>query len=474
MHESNKLSGPEVRMPDFSGDWRPLAGGGSDRRYSRLASGTGAGMTVIRAEAPDVVENRAFIGLSRVFRKNGVNVPEIYGAETGEKVYYIEDLGDDSLFSHIGSPDFEALAEKALISLVKMQTVDAGEWGNHVMHPAFSSRQARFDLNYFKYSLLKPSGVIFDEEALEDDIERFSEALASLPEPRQGFMFRDFQSRNVMVRDGEPWFIDYQGGRRGPVLYDAVSFLWQAKAALPRDMKERLLNVYSLEYERVTGVKPVDLLSDLPLLVAFRTLQVLGAYGMRGLIQKRAHFLQSLPSGISNLREVVECGMLSRFPELEKACRTLCAMDRFEMPRHISGSLTVRVMSFSYKKGYPDDFTGNGGGFMFDCRAMHNPGRYDEYKALTGRDEPVIRFLEERGEVQKFLGNVWELTDAAVGRYMERGFSSLQIGFGCTGGRHRSVYCAERTARHIKQCFPEADVVLSHREHPDIPDKIIT
>ncbi len=466
MQEYNDSSAPVVRPSGYAGERIPLPSAGSDRRYSRIHIPGGGSRSVICAEAPDIAENRAFIGLSRAFRKAGVNVPEILEVSPDEKTYYLEDLGDKTLFSLVGTPEFEDVARKSLVSLARMQTVPAENWSGCVMHPQFSARQVFFDLNYFKYSILKPSGVVFDEEALEDDFERFSGILAGLPEERLGFMYRDFQSRNVMVRDGEPWFIDYQGGRRGSVLYDAVSFLWQAKAALPREMKERLLKTYAEEYFRLTGVKPDELLSDLDILVAFRTLQVLGAYGMRGLIQKRAHFLQSLPSGISNLREVVESGMLSDFPEMERACRSLCEIERFRAPVVIPGKLTVQVMSFSYKKGYPDDFTGNGGGFMFDCRAMHNPGRYAEYKSLTGRDEPVVTFLEERGEVRKFLANAWELTDTAVGRYLERGFTSLQIGFGCTGGQHRSVYCAEQTARHIRECFPEANVVLIHREHP--------
>lgn len=444
-------------------EWNALPGAGSDRVYSRSV-GPLDGRSVIRVQSPDVKENKTFIALARTFREQGVRVPEIYEASDDLTTYYIEDLGSVDLFSLLGTADFEPLAAEALRRLARMQTVPEEAWAGSVMHPAFSERQAMFDLNYFKYCFLKPSGVAFDEERLEDEFERLARSLADVPEEETGFMFRDFQSRNIMIPDGEPYFIDFQGGRKGPLLYDVVSFLWQAKAALPDDMKERLLGVYLGEFERLRGVPATRLLQRYADLVLFRTLQVLGAYGMRGLTQRRAHFLQSIAGGLKNIRNLIDKGVLDAYPELKKACESLCSQERFEEAGSGDGVLKVRVFSFSYKKGYPDDFSGNGGGFMFDCRAMHNPGRYAEYKALTGRDEAVIRFLEERGEVAPFLKAASELVFSAVERYLKRGFTSLQVGFGCTGGQHRSVYCAEHMARAIKERFPEAAVELIHRE----------
>lgn len=208
-----------------------------------------------------------------------------------------------------------------------------------------------------------------------------------------------------------------------------------------------------------------EMLASLDDLVLFRTLQVLGAYGFRGLVQHRAHFLLSIPPALSNLRNLLESGRMDSYPEIKRCAEILTQGIALENAKSDNG-LTVEIFSFSYKKGYPADLSGNGGGFMFDCRSMHNPGRYPEYRSLTGRDQAVIDFLEKRGEVKAFLQNVWSLTDPAIERYLSRGFSNLQIGFGCTGGQHRSVYCAEHTASHIRYLFPEVTVKLTHREHP--------
>lgn len=443
--------------------WIPLPGAGSDRHYSRGIIDEGS-ESLIRVYSPDINENKTFIDLARVFSSKGLPVPQIYDVNESGDTYYIEDFGSQDLFSFIGSTEFELIAEKALKELVRLQTLPENLWISKVMHPSFSVRQAMYDLNYFKYCFLKPSGAAFDEELLEDDLQSLAHRLTEVPQDGSGFMYRDFQSRNIMVKDGEPKFIDFQGGRKGPVLYDVVSFLWQAKASLPDEIKMLLLDKYANEYEKITGVKSDKLLERYPDLVLFRTLQVLGAYGMRGLTQRRSHFLQSIPCALRNLNDLIERGWMNEYPELRKACISLCDLKRFDIADSANGKLRVQIYSFSYKKGYPDDFSGNGGGFMFDCRAMHNPGRYEEYKTLTGQDVPVIKFLEERGEVQVFLSDVRKLVFPAIDRYIKRGFTSLQIGFGCTGGRHRSVYCADRLAESVKEHFPEVEVELIHRE----------
>lgn len=310
--------------------------------------------------------------------------------------------------------------------------------------------------------------VPFDEELLEDDFERLASRLTGDSAGPWGFMMRDCQSRNVMVSGGKPWWIDFQGGRRGPVAYDVVSMLWQAKAGLSDNEKKELAAVYAAEYEKITGNDAGLLLDALPLLAFFRTLQVLGAYGFRGLVEKKAHFIESIDPALRNLENLYQRATGDDLPELRRVCSYVCTHSPSPAPHD---GLLVKVYSFSYKKGYPADFTGNGGGFMFDCRGMHNPGRYDEYKPFTGLDLPVREFLEERGEVQKFVAEAFDMVSPSVECYLHRGFSDLQVGFGCTGGRHRSVYCADMLARRIAAAFPDAKVMVIHREQ-NITEKL--
>lgn len=438
-----------------------LPAGGSDRRYWRIA-GKNGDFPAIGAYGPDLAENKSFVSLARYFGSRGIRVPKIYAESTDGHAYIQQDLGSVSLYNLLQEEGVEALIHRCMDSLAELQTLPEEEWIDLPFNKPFSRRQAMWDLNYFKYEYLKPSGVVFDEDALEDCFELLADRLNEVPRTRRGFMFRDCQSRNVMVYRGDPLWIDFQGGRPGPCVYDAVSFLWQAKAGFCAELREKMLRRYAEKFASLRGIKAEDVLADVPMFVTFRTLQVLGAYGFRGLVEKRAHFIESIPGALRNLGDIIDNGWLRDMPELERVCRLLITDERFNSPK--KEGLNVTVFSFSYKKGYPTDYSGNGGGFMFDCRAMHNPGRYEEYKQLTGLDKPVRDFLEERGEVQPFLANAWGLADPAVERYLSRGFTSLQIGFGCTGGQHRSVYTAEATARHIAAKFPDAKVTVIHRE----------
>lgn len=436
-----------------------LPGGGGDRRYFRLFfDGCPSAVGVL---ADDLRDARAFVALSSIFREHGVAVPEVFGHDADFSCYVEQDLGDRSLFDSLSSPVVADLVGDVMKKLVRMQTVPEELWTDAVAYKPFSRRQVMWDLNYFKYEFLKIASVRFDEDCLENDFESLARHLVDVPDSLCGFMMRDCQSRNVMLAPA-PVFIDFQGGRRGPCLYDAVSFLWQAKAGFSREFRHDMLLIYSEEFGNVRSVDPVSLLSRVGVTALFRTLQVLGAYGFRGLVQKRAHFIESIPGALRNLRELVNDGDVCDYPELENVCRQLLTDSRF-VPVHYDG-LRVKVFSFSYKRGYPEDLTGNGGGFMFDCRGMHNPGRYDEFKPLTGRDKPVVDFLRERGEADLFVSRAVEIVSPTVERYLKRGFSSLQIGFGCTGGRHRSVYCAEAVALELAARFPEASVELIHRE----------
>lgn len=479
-----------------------LAGAGSSRRYYRLVSENGD--SVIATAGDDFTENMAFISLSDNFREIPTlrdSIPDILAAADYDSIYIQSDFGDRSLFDLITewkrtkvdedrhgkfTNELKTMLRLSIDALVEMQTAPAKLWEPDIKFEPFSERLIKWDLNYFKYCFLKPAGIVFDESRLEDDFERFADYLLSYSGDASGFMYRDFQSRNIMLvpkkpaelRDGRErncicsdeygvkiGLIDFQGGRRGPAIYDIISLLWQAKAEFPAELRDEMLEYYFAAIEKKGVFDSKNMRLSLDGFILFRTLQVLGAYGFRGLVDKKAHFLESISKGLNNLKELIDSdNKLKKYPELLHCCQALCEDKRFNSEPH--AGLRVKVFSFSYKKGYPEDLTGNGGGFMFDCRGMHNPGRYEEYKNLTGRDETVIKFLEERGEIFGFLNNAYAMVDASVDAYLRRGFSDLQVGFGCTGGQHRSVYCAEHMAAHLREKFPEAEVILIHREHP--------
>lgn len=437
-----------------------LSGAGGDRSYFRLFSADGP--EVIGTTGPDVRENKSFVNLSCLFRARGINVPEIFIADEHCASYLQSDLGDVSLLSLLSTERRMELSKSSLSQLVKMQSLNENEWLPYVYSLPFSKRMVMWDLNYFKYEFVKPCAVIFDEDKLEDDFENLSVKLSHYDPSLWGFMYRDFQSRNIIIKEGEPFFIDYQGGRKGPGLYDAVSFLWQAKAAFTKDERLELLEWYASAYAGIRNIEKGHILANVGLMALLRTLQVLGAYGFRGLVEKRAHFIESIPGALANLMQLLNEGAIDNYPELKNISEQL--VENRYSSREKSDTLIIKVFSFSYKKGYPEDLSGNGGGFMFDCRGMHNPGRYDCYKPLTGLDKEVIDFLEEKGEVQLFLDNAYQMVAPTVGRYLQRGFNSLQIGFGCTGGHHRSVYCAQHFAERLALAFPDARIELIHRE----------
>ena len=441
----------------------PLAQSGSNRIYYRIYSGSDS---YIGTYSPDPTEGRCFVALAENFRKAGRHVPGILCASPDCSLYIQEDLGEKSLFSILSCPEAEAVVKETLKRLVDLQKTPCHFWKDDCMSKPFCRRQVMWDLNYFKYEYLRPREIVFDEDRLEDDFELLSGRLTSVTDEFCGFMVRDCQSRNIMITGNGPVFIDFQGGRHGPALYDAVSLLWQARAGFDSGFRSEMLDFYADIFCNGDSRKKSEMLSWLDDIVLFRTLQVLGAYGFRGLVQHKAHFLLSIPGALLNLSDLLKKGAIDAYPELKRCCIMLVDDPIIDRSTGASG-LTVEVFSFSYKKGYPMDMSGNGGGFMFDCRALHNPGRYERYRSLTGRDREVIDFLEKKGEIQGFLKHAWSMIDPAIERYLSRGFTRLQVGFGCTGGRHRSVYSAEHTAAHIKEMFPEVNVRLIHREHPD-------
>lgn len=452
------------RFGEKAGAVIPLPASGSHRQYFRL---TGAGPAVIGTIGTDPDENRAFLTEARHFRSKGIRVPEIYAVTPDQSCYLQEDLGSISLYDLIAegrgrgvySEEEIRLLCKAISALPKIQIEGGQGLDFSVCYPdtAFNARMIEFDLNYFKYCFLKTAGVEFKEIPLQDDFDRLKEDLLACESDT--FLYRDFQTRNVMMRDGEPWFIDFQGGRKGPIWYDVASFVWQARSRFPKELKERLIQAYLEALKPYMEIPEAEFREKLHLFVLFRTLQVLGAYGYRGKFEKKSYFLESIPYAMGNLREILETPF-PRYPYLDRVLRELSSK---EIVFPATNVLEVHIISFSYKAGIPADASGNGGGYVFDCRGMHNPGRYERFKRSTGLDRDVIEFLEDHGEVQVFMDHVYGLIDPHVECFMRRGFSHLQVCFGCTGGQHRSVYCAEALARHLQRKY-RLRIHLTHRE----------
>ena len=439
---------------------------GSHRRYFRLKGGN---ISIVGVLGTSLEENRAFVALSRHFKEKGLNVPTVLAVSPDGMSYIQEDLGEKMLFDLISQgrdSGFYNSYESGLLcrtieALPKIQFKGAEGLDWNVCYPQkeFDARMVDFDLNYFKYCFLKATGLEFNEVQLQDDFERLKSDL--LLDSENTFLYRDFQARNVIIRDGEPWFIDYQGGRRGPIYYDVASFIWQARSRYPEDLKQELIRTYLRSLRSYVHVDEERFRERLRIFVLFRTLQVLGAYGFRGYFEKKPHFLSSVPYALDNLKVLLQTPFDS-YPYLNSLLSKLTAMPQF-YEIAVDKRLEVHIYSFAYKKGIPADNTGNGGGYVFDCRSINNPGKYEHYRQFNGNDPEVIKFLEDDGEVLVFLESVYKLVDAHVKRFIERKFTHLQVCFGCTGGQHRSVFCAERLARYLKDKYNVA-VKLTHRE----------
>ena len=452
---------------------------GSNRVYSRETDANGG--SFIRVVGTNCAENRAFIYMSRHFAEQGLPVPRVLIVSADEMEYTQEDLGDVLLFDAIRHgretgcflPEERALLERTLRALAHIQVEGARgfDWSVCFPVPDMDERSIRWDLNYFKYCFLKGTKIEFSEPLLEDDFDRLTANI--LAQPSETFLYRDCQSRNVMIKDGQPYFIDFQGGRRGPTQYDVASFLWQAKANIPQTLREQLIDAYLDELKKLQpNLDEKAWRAALPHFVVFRTLQVLGAYGYRGYFERKRHFLESIPNALRNLKETIldfTIDLKDEYPCLARLAQGLTEMHGVasknpeKAQNGDASALTVTVYSFSFKKGLPTDESGNGGGYVFDCRSTHNPGKYEEFKQMTGLDKPVIDFLEKDGEILTFLESVEKLVDHHVERFLERGFAHLQVAFGCTGGQHRSVYCAEHVAKRLKEKYG-VKIHLIHRE----------
>jgi len=436
----------------------PLPQAGSDRKYYRL---TGSGGSAIGTTNHDRKENETFIYLARHFRSKGVHVPEIYGVSEDGLLYLQEDLGHTALYDLVkGKPfteEVEQLYRSSLHALLSLQIDGAKDFDFRHCYPVqrFDKTSMFWDLNSFKYYFARTARVLFHEQSLQRDFHNLTDWL--LGEPNQYFMMRDCQSRNIMIRDGEPYFIDFQGGRQGAMQYDVASLLWQAGARIPMEKRASLLEYYiSLVQERIPELDVGAFRERYYGFLLIRMLQVLSAYGFRGLFEGRSHFLESIPPALENVRWFMDHIQLPvQLPEIYKILEELCVHPLFK-PKAWNGQdkpLTVYINSFSFKRGLPQDRSGNGGGFIFDCRGLHNPGRYAAYKQLTGKDTEVINFLKSDSRMDEFLESVFKVVDISVEDYLERNFESLQVNFGCTGGQHRSVYAAEAMKQHLENKY---------------------
>lgn len=447
----------------------PLSAHGSDRKYFRIK---GLRKTIMGAYNSDKAENRAFITLTTHFHSLELPVPELYHYDQAENIYLIEDLGDQTLFSflkkqreeNIFSETLVALYEQVVSILPRFQVKGASDIDFNICYPrhSFDKQSMLWDLNYFKYYFLRPAKIFFNEQKLEDDFHCFSDFL--LQAQSEYFLYRDFQSRNIMMNDGKLYFIDYQGGRRGPLQYDVASLLFDAKADIPPDIRNHLLEVYLSALNQYIPIQPAAFMEHYYGFVLIRIMQALGAYGYRGFYQRKLQFLQSVPYAIQNLESIIFSNQIPVvIDELRTVWEQLIESGKLRKKISVPSQLTVTIISFSYKNGLPVDDSPHGGGFIFDCRSLPNPGRYPEYKYSTGKDTNVVNFLEKKVEVIQFLNYIYKLLDQVITNYQERNFTSLTVAFGCTGGQHRSVYCAGQLAEYLEKMHA-VEIICRHRE----------
>ncbi len=466
---------------------QPLQGqlGGSGRKIIRLSSERLSAIGILY----DVrEENVAFLEFSRHFRRHGLPVPEIYADDLSHGAYLEEDLGNTTLFEFLSdhrtgaaiAPEAVAAYRKVVAVLPRFQ-VEAGRDLNYkVCYPraSFDRQSIAWDLNYFKYYFLRLAAIPFNEQALEDDFSRLTKFL--LIANRDYFLYRDFQSRNIMLRrvpnevpnealnEAEPSFLDYQGGRKGALQYDIASLLYDAKADLPPELRQQLLDHYLASLAGFLDLDRSEFMQFYYAYVYVRIMQALGAYGFRGFYERKEHFLQSVPYALKNLRWLLHNVELPiALPTLMEAFKSMVASDKLQGLTSEPEKLTVRVFSFSFHRGLPQDETGNGGGFVFDGRSLPNPGRGERFRTLTGKDAQVIDYLNQQESVHQFLASVKSLVDASVSTYQRRGFKHLMVSFGCTGGQHRSVYLAEQLAKHLRG-KDGVEVVVHHREQEQL------
>ena len=442
---------------------------GGDRVYFRITQGQQSWIATYNL---NLREDETFIEFANHFFAKGLPVPKILAVNEDKSIYIQSDLGSVSLLEVLekeGKTEHVfSLFKKSLSALAKLQVQGGAglDYNYCLTSKEFGKHAILTDLLYYKYYFLDALQYPYDKQALINEFELLSDQLAS--KDLNHFLFRDFQSRNIIVSNDEVYFIDFQGGMQGGLSYDVASLLWQAKAELSNEWKEKLVDYYISEVQKLLPSKMDEekFRKQYNGFVLLRLLQVLGAYGFRGLFERKAHFLTSIPLGLNNLKNFLAVSPISNDTPVFAGILNWMVSDevvqRFTPPvANDQTPLVVTINSFSYKKGLPKDETENGGGFIFDMRGILNPGRFEEYKKLAGIHKPVQDFLEQRTKMNTFLNSVWDLIDITVENYLERGFESLQINFGCTGGQHRSVFAAEQTARHLRNKY-KVKVVLEH------------
>lgn len=446
----------------------PLPQSGSNRIYFRVKFNEEHNpQSIVASYNNDIRENIAHHSFTTHFRELGFRVPNIYAKDSTNQYYLLQDIGPTNLMAYVknNNPISINYYKKAIEDLVNFQISGIKNLDLDVAYPTanFNRRSVMWDLNYFKYNFLKAHNINFDEDALEDDFIAITDELLSTE--LDYFTYRDFQSRNIMIYNKQPWYIDFQGGRKGPLQYDVVSLLFQVAANLSDNTRAELYNHYLNILETKLPGKKNMFNKQFDNYVYFRLMQVMGAYGFRGKVQRKSHFLQSIPLSILHMDNYRKKKPLNpKFKELNRCFDAISKLD-YNMNVNRTSNLMVSINSFSFKaKGIPIDVSGNGGGFVFDCRSLPNPGRIEGIRDFTGQEEPVIEYLKKQKEVDKFLENTNSLVKQSIDNYLDRGFKNLQLNFGCTGGKHRSVFTAEKTASMIKAHYPECTVVLSHNE----------
>lgn len=448
---------------------------GSYREYYRLI---GRKKTAIGVYNEDIKENKAFLTFSRHFFGLRLPVPEVLAEHEDGKSYLLSDLGDESLFDFLNRKRAEVgifpgsaieAYKKALDFLPKFQIIASKDLDYSVCYPrhAFDKQSMMWDLSYFKYYFLKLAKIPFDEQLLEDEFHRFADFL--LTADSGYFLYRDFQSKNIMLVDRQPYFIDYQGGRKGALQYDVASILYDSKANIPADIKDILLDYYIEKLSGYLNFDRKEWLNYYRGFVLIRLMQAMGAYGFRGFYERRTQFLKSIPYALKQLENIIEHGLFpGGFPYLQEVLSSLTESKELLKYRRRFKTLiplNIEIVSFSYHKGLPSEQYGHGGGFIFDCRGIHNPGRYERFKNKNGLDQEVMEFLKSGGEADEFLHNAIQTVEQTIDKYLNREFRHLQIAFGCTGGQHRSVYCANKMAENLREKYEDkVKIRLIHRE----------
>jgi aminoglycoside/choline kinase family phosphotransferase len=442
----------------------PIAISGSNRKYYRIEGSTKKAIGVFNDNKQ---ENHAFFSFTNVFIKAGLSVPELYNYDKDETTYLLQDLGDQTLFDLLlnnkekDSTEIFNHYKNSLKELIQFQLLGKERINFNDCYPRdiMDKQSFLWDLNYFKYYFLKPQNINFDEQKLEDDFHRLIRILQEAD--HNYFLFRDFQARNIMIHEGKPFFIDYQGGRKGALQYDVASLLYQVKANLSSEDRKELLSYYCDELESAAGISKQNFITHFYPYVFIRLIQVMGAYGFRGLIEKKSHFIESIPFAIKTLKSLIPSFyFLDELPELHNCIYQIIERKK---EKKKSEHLKIEIKSFAYKAGIPKDISGHGEGFVFDCRALPNPGRLKEYQKLSGLDNEVIVYLKKHPELNSFLDMVYDMVSQSIDNYIERGFANLNINFGCTGGQHRSVYCAESLKNHLTKNY-QLNIKLEHTQ----------